>query len=265
MSLRLISGLLRRGGISRQFADAHFAPLRRRAFAFQPHVAFAPVAIIAAAHFLSIHAQPQLPVLRRDQIMIPLRRRLAALLARETAHPVVPPERHHRGPVNREHIAMRRVALRIAVTVVEHLHLDRPQKRLPFRRNRRGPDENARIPRVLHVPPLHLHLEVLIHPRRAQRPDGLARAANHAIHHAPRLRRTIHIHPVREILPVEKIHPTVIGGECSSGEERKQEKTHTQSARAHPRCGQAENWRYQSTHPAHHNPTRLLPLGSAGY
>ena len=136
--------------------------------------------------------------------MVPVRRRLGTVLRRErpTAAPTV--DRRHLRAVDRENITVRRVAARVAVGILQHLHLDAAMKRLAARGDVVGPDKDPRVAARLHVPPLHLHDEILVHAIRAQFADRFAGTDQHTIPDRPRGRRRVHRHPAGKILPVEQ-------------------------------------------------------------
>ena len=198
----------------RQLAHPHIPPLGRRSFALQPEIPFPPATITPRRHLHPVHKQRQRPVLRLNPITVPLRRTLRMLRRRKRPHPARPPTRLHHRPVNRKNVPVRRVPLVPSlhvIPVIQHLHLNRPQKRLTSRRQWRRPHKNPRIPPGLHVPPFQLEHEILILPHRPQRRHRPPRAPQHAVFpQLPRLRRPVHIHPAGQITPAEHIHKLLL-------------------------------------------------------
>src|SRR5206468_3465960 len=151
--------------------------------------------------------------------MVPLRRPFATVLRRETALAVVPSKRLHGRAVDGEHVAVRGEPLGLLpglllvllrVTVVEHLHFDAAQERHAWRGDGRAPDEDSGVATAGEMPPLDFEDEILVWPRGAQGAGGTARAMNPAIDHAPRLRRTIGVHPARQITAIEERDKPVV-------------------------------------------------------
>ena len=136
--------------------------------------------------------------------MVPIGRRFGAILRRKRPAAAASVDRRHLRTVDRENVAVRRVAARVAVGVLQHLHLDAAMKRLAARGDVVGPDKYAGIAARLHVPPLHLHDEILVHAIRAQFADRFAGTDQHTIPDRPRGRRRVHRHPAGKILPVEQ-------------------------------------------------------------
>ena len=97
--------------------------------------------------------------------------------------------------MDREDVTMGRVGWALAVTVIQHLHLNGAQKRLTRCREWPGPNEDPGIALGDQVPPFQLQNEVLILPLRAQRSGRHSITMQHALPHRPCLRSTVHIHP----------------------------------------------------------------------
>lgn len=224
------SRLLRLRSRRRQLAQPHVPPLGRRSLALQPKVTLAPVAAGSRRHLLPVHRQRQRPIAGFQSIVIPFRRTARMLSRRKSPHPIGPPIRLHDRSMNRKNVAMRRVPLvppLDIVAIVQHLHLNGPQKRLTRRRKRGRPHENPRIPPSLEMAPLQLKDEILILLHRPQRRHRLPSTAQHpVIPHLPSLRCPVHIHPARQASPAEKRHERFLGS-GSRHECRQQERNGT--------------------------------------
>src|SRR5439155_9077231 len=147
-----------------------------RSFGFEPEIALAIIAVLAARNFLAIHAQTEDAVRANDAVMVPFGRALAAIFRGEAAVPAMPAEGFHRRAVNRKHIAVRGepigllpvlLLVVLGITVIEHLHLNAAQEWDARRGDGCAPDEHPRISTPAQVPPFHLQDEILELPRRA--------------------------------------------------------------------------------------------------
>ena len=160
--------------------------------------------------------------------MVPVRRWLGAILRRERPAAAASVDRRHLRAVDRENITVRRVAARVAVGILQHLHLDAAMKRLAARGDVVGPDKYAGIAARLHVPPLHLHDEILVHTIRAQFTDRFTGANQHSISDRPSGRCRVHRHPTGQILPVEqRAKPILIGSNRRHRQHQSQAKRET--------------------------------------
>ena len=136
--------------------------------------------------------------------MIPLRRRLAAILGGERPRTTAAIDGRHLRAVDRENVAVRRVTARVAVGILQYLHLHPAMKGLSLRRIRIGPDKDAGIAARLEVPPFDFHNEILVHAQGAKLANRLAGAMNHAVLYGPRVRRAINVAPAVEIFAIEE-------------------------------------------------------------
>src|SRR6478609_8318878 len=105
-----------------------------------------------ARDLLAINRQLDHPVVARNPIVIPLRRRLTPPFARQAPLRILRrmrPIRHHRRPPNRKNIAVAGVGIGIAA--IEDLNFDAAAERLTGERDWIAPDEDAGVAGRMHV------------------------------------------------------------------------------------------------------------------
>ena len=143
--------------------------------------------------------------------MVPLGRRVGALLAGQAARPTtrVRPVGHHGRAVDAEHVAVAGVVG--GLDAVHHLHLDAAGEGLSPRRQRIAPEEQARVTARRHVPVLELQHEVLVLPVGAQHADGSAAAHDHAVAHGEGVGGAVHPLPAGQVGAVEQRPPVEVG------------------------------------------------------
>ena len=146
------------------------------ALGFQADVAFAWAARFAFGHHLAVDRQRDVTLEAGDAVVVPLRAGFRAILGGKGAAAAPAVDRRHRRSVDGKDVAVRGEPVRIAVGVLQNLHLDASMKRLAGRRDVVGPDEHARVAFGPHMPPLQFKDEVLVHAVGAQLADRLARA-----------------------------------------------------------------------------------------
>ena len=99
-----------------------------------------------------------------DAIVIPLGTGIRTLFGGKGATAASAIDGRHRGSMNREDIAMRRMTLSVPVSILQNLHFNATMKRHSAGGDVIGPNEHSRVASRHHVPPFQFHDEILIHP-----------------------------------------------------------------------------------------------------
>ena len=113
--------------------------------------------------------------------------------------------------MNWKDVAVSRMALTLAISILQDLHFHASMKRYTFGCNVISPDKDPRIAARDHMSPFHFHDEVLVHLFGANLADWFASALEHSVFEAPGFRRSIRQHPAIEIFAIEQGLEVVIG------------------------------------------------------